>query len=189
MTFARGARWLAAVALMMATNAFADAASDQVSRSNAATRLFMDFCLATTGDFAKVNGLATQNHLPFVRPDFAPHFLGGKAGRVWSATSSLGEFVIIGTEDNTCQVWAKQADAPTSIQHLNRIVSGVPRPGLVVKLVKDETLSGKDGAYRVVAYLMRRDDQVNGMLVSIISSESTTAAVQVRLKIQVAADR
>jgi len=189
MVFSRVARMLMAVALMAATNAFADPAADQVSRSNAATNLFMEFCIKSNGDYNQLRGIAAQYHLLLVSPEFAPRFLAGKTGRVWSATNSLGEFVIIGAEDNSCQIWARRADAETSIQHFNRIISGVARPGLVVRRYKDDPLETKDGTYRMIVYMMRREDQEVGMLASIIASQSSTAAVQVRLKLAPAADR
>lgn len=159
-------------------------------QSNAATQLFTTMCIDAAGNFAKLSKLATQHHLPTVDGELARLALNGHPGRVWNASAPFGQFMVIGTsDDNACQVWARRADGGASLQQFIRVLSGVPRPGLTVRLVSDRQIHGDDGDYRQVAYMMKRDGAPSGMLASLLATESDKAAVQLRLRLQAALDK
>jgi hypothetical protein len=153
-----------AVALLFSICADAqDAESTAVAQSNVATRLFMDFCIQSAGDATKLTALADQYHLRRADSPFSEKVLQEKPGEVWSASNSRGDFVIISEPVNSCFVWARRADAATSIQHLKRIVTGAQRPGLQLKILADRDMPGQGGTYHYLAYLMAREGQATGV--------------------------
>ncbi|MDR6472217.1 hypothetical protein J2777_005958 [Paraburkholderia graminis] len=154
-----------------------------VAQSNAATRLFADLCIPAAGNSAKLDELAVQYNLRVVDASFSQKILRNGPGTVWSASNSLGDFIVISQADNSCSVWARRADAATSIQQFKRIVTGAERPGLQVKLVDDRDVNGQGGTYHYLAYFLSKTGQPKGMYASIGVSTSSTAEVQVRLRL------
>ncbi|CAB3743373.1 NMCC_0638 family (lipo)protein [Paraburkholderia rhynchosiae] len=154
-----------------------------VAQSNAATRLFADLCIPAAGNSAKLNELAKQYNLRTVDALFSQKILKNRPGMVWSASNSLGDFLVISQANNSCSVWARRADAATSIQQFKRIITGVERPGLQVNVVDDRDVNGQGGTYHYVAYFLSKTGQTKGMYASIGVSTSSSAEAQVRLRL------
>ncbi|RDK01182.1 NMCC_0638 family (lipo)protein [Paraburkholderia lacunae] len=177
-------RILLAVALMNFVCAHAqESPSGPIAQANAATRLFMDLCIPSAGDTAKLRELADRYHLRHTDVSFSQTVLRGKPGEVWSASSSVGEYVVISQPDNSCSVWARRADAATSINQFKRIVLGTGRPGLMVKVLEDRDIEGQGGTYHYLSYLLSKEGRQSGLYASAIASASPTAEVQVRLRL------
>jgi hypothetical protein len=175
---------LLAVALINCVCANAqEASSSAVAQSNAATRLFMDLCIPSAGDTAKLRELVDRYHLRHTDFSFSQKVLRGRPGEVWSASSSVCEYVVISQPDNSCSVWARRADAAASIDHLKRIVLGTQRPGLLVKVLEDRDIEGQGGTYHYLSYLLSKEGRQSGLYASAIASASPTAEVQVCLRL------
>ncbi|WP_437342721.1 NMCC_0638 family (lipo)protein [Paraburkholderia phenoliruptrix] len=158
--------------------------SAAVAQSNVATRLFVGLCIPSMGNREKLSVLATQYNLRDVDPSFSEKVLGGKTGKVWSAPSPLGKFIVIWQSDNSCSVWARRADAATSIQHFKRILTGTQRPGLQLRVIADRDVEGQGGTYHYLSYFLSRDGQEIGAFASIGATSSDAAEVQVRLRLE-----
>ncbi|MCC8392832.1 hypothetical protein LJ656_09550 [Paraburkholderia sp. MMS20-SJTR3] len=158
--------------------------SPAVAQSNVATRLFMDLCIPSVGNREALNALVAKYDLRDADPVFSAKVLRGKAGKVWSAPSHLGNFIIIWQADNSCSVWARRGDAATSIQHFKRIVTGAQRPRLQLRVVADRDIEGHGGTYHYLAYVLSKADQDVGTFASIGVTSSNAAEVQVRLRME-----
>jgi hypothetical protein len=158
--------------------------SPAVAQSNVATQLFMDLCIPTVGNREALNALAVKYDLRDVDPSFSEKVLRGTAGKVWSAPSHSGNFIVIWQADNSCSVWARRGDAATSIQHFKRIVTGAQRPGLQLRVVSDRDIEGQGGTYHYLAYVLSKVGQDVGTFASIAATSSNAAEVQVRLRIE-----
>lgn len=158
--------------------------SPAVAQSNVATQLFMDLCIPSVGSREALNALAAKYNLRDVDPSFSEKVLGGKTGKVWLAPSHLGNFIVIWQADNSCSVWARRADAATSIQHFKRIVTGAQRPSLQLRVVADRDIEGQGGTYHYLAYILSKVGQDVGTFASIGATSSNAAEVQVRLRME-----
>jgi hypothetical protein len=158
--------------------------SPAVAQSNVATQLFMDLCIPSVGNREELSTLAARYNLRDVDPSFSEKVLRGKTGKVWSAPSHLGNFIVIWQADNSCSVWARRADAATSIQHFKRIVTGAQRPGLQLRVVADRDIEGQGGRYHYLAYILSKVGQDVGTFASIGATSSNSAEVQVRLRME-----
>ncbi|MPW23481.1 hypothetical protein GCT13_43800 [Paraburkholderia sp. CNPSo 3157] len=174
---------LALVLMFSICAAAQNRAAGPVAQSNAATQLFADLCIPAAGNSAKLNELAERYKLRTVDASFSQKILKGGPGTVWSASNSLGEFLVISQANNSCSVWARRADAETSIQQFKRIITGAERPGLQLKVVDDRDINGQGGTYHYLAYFLSKTGQTKGMYASIGTSTSSAAEVQVRLRL------
>ena len=154
-----------------------------IAQSNAATRMFMELCIASTGDAETLRELAGHRHLRYADGSFSQKVLRGKPGEVWSVSSSVGDFAVISQPDNLCSVWARRADAATSTAQFKQIVLGTQRSGLSLKVLEDRDVEGQDGSYRYLSYLLSKTGQHSGLYVSAMVSASPIAEVQVRLRL------
>jgi hypothetical protein len=62
-----------------------------------------------------------------------------------------------------------------------KLVKGLPRPGLTVKPNIDKVSDGVGGKYRQLGYFVQRDGAPHGWIMLSTTSESPTAEVQVRI--------
>lgn len=167
--------------LTAATTSFAQSTAEK--QSNAATRLFVDACITNGGDETKTKTWVRDHHLRPFDPAYLPKVLHGKAGEVWSASNQIGDFLVVIETPGQCSVWARRADANLSMQHFQRIIRGVERPGLTVRLETDRSVSSANSTYHVVAYTIVKDGADHGMLQEAVTSDSANAEVQVKLKL------
>jgi hypothetical protein len=152
-------------------------------QANAAARLFMDACVASLGDEARLKAWVRGNGLISTSPGFSKKILRGQSGEVWSAKNEIGDFLVIIGLPYQCAAWARRANARLAIEHFQRLVKGVERPGLSVKLEKDQELQGQGGIYRQVVYVLRKQGSVTGWAILATASESAAAEVQVRFTV------
>jgi len=155
-------------------------------QANAAARLFMDACVASLGDEPKLKAWIQQNKLSPTDPAFSQRVLQGKPGEVWSATSKVGDFLLVIGSPYRCAVWARRANARLGLEHFEKLVKGIERPGLSVNLEKDQEFQGQGGKYRQVAYILRKQGSMTGWAMLATTSESATAEVQVRFTVSAA---
>ena len=155
-------------------------------QANAVARLFMDGCTANLGDEPKLNEWIRQNKLRPTDSGFAQKVLQGQPGEVWSATSQIGDFLVVVGSPYRCAVWARRANARLAVEHFQRLVKGVERPGLSVTLEKDQEIQGQGGKYRQVVYMLRKQGSAAGWAMLATASESAAAEVQVRFTVSAA---
>jgi len=146
----------------------------------------MDACAANLGDEPKLKGWIRENRLRPTDPGFSQKVLQGQPGEVWSATSQVGDFLVVVGSPYRCAVWARRADAPLAVEHFQRLIKGVERPGLSVNLAKDQEFQGQGGKYRQVAYILKKQGATAGWAMLATVSESPTAEVQVRFTVSAA---
>jgi len=163
------------------TTSFAQSTAEK--QSNAATRLFADACIANGGDETRTKNWVRDHHLRPLDPAYLPKVLHGKTGEVWSASDQVGDFLVVIETPGQCSVWARRANANLSMQHFQRIIRGAERPGLTVRLETDRSVSSGNSTYHYVAYILVKDGADHGMRQEAITSDSTNAEVQVRLKL------
>jgi hypothetical protein len=160
------------------------------SRSNAATRLFIDACVTNVGDEHKVRTWANDHHLRPMQAGFTHTVLQGKAGNAWSASNALGDFIVVSEAPAQCSVWARKANSRLSVEHFKKLVDNVKRPGLMVSLNSDEAFDADHSTFHVLTYTIAKDPASPGLLMEAITSDSASASAQVRLKLaQVNAER
>jgi hypothetical protein len=152
-------------------------------QANAAARLFMDACTANLGDEPKLKAWIRQNKLRPTDPGFSQKVLQGQPGEVWSATSQVGDFLVVMGSPYRCAVWARRANARLAVEHFQKLVKGVERPGLSVNLEKDQEFQGQGGKYRQVTYMLRKQGSIAGWVMLATASESAAAEVQVRFTV------
>ena len=155
-------------------------------QANAAARLFMDACVASLGDEPRLKAWIQQNKLSPTDAAFSQRVLQGKPGEVWSATSKVGDFLLVIGFPYRCAVWARRANARLGLEHFEKLVKGMERPGLSVNLEKDQEFQGQGGKYRQVAYILRKQGSMTGWAMLATTSESATAEVQVRFTVSAA---
>lgn len=155
-------------------------------QANVATRLFMDACTANMGDEPKLKAWILQNKLRPTDTAFSQKVLQGQPGEVWSATNQVGDFLVVVGSPFRCSIWARRANARLAVENFQKLVKGIERPGLSVNLEKDQEFQGRGGKYRQIAYKLKKQGSVAGLVMLATTSESATAEVQVRLTIAVA---
>jgi hypothetical protein len=153
------------------------------SRSNAATRLFIDACVTNIGDEHKVKSWASDHHLRPLQAGFTNTILQGKSGNAWSASNALGDFIVVSEAPAQCSVWARKANSRLSVEHFKKLVDNVKRPGLLVSLNSDEAFDADHSTFHVLTYTIAKDDASPGLMMEAITSESASASAQVRLKL------
>ena len=68
----------------------------------------MDACAANLGDEPKLKGWIRENRLRPTDPGFSQKVLQGQPGEVWSATSQVGDFLVVVGSPYRCAVWARR---------------------------------------------------------------------------------
>lgn len=155
--------------------------SQAVQQGNAVLHIYLDTCVKYMGRNAEVTRFAIDNH--FVRADekFSKAALQGKAGEVWGVPNPVGQFLIVLTGESQCAAWARTADVKTVNTGFEKLVKGLPRPGLLVKPYVDRVLPGSGGNYRQLGYFVQKEGAASGLMLISTTSEAAAAEVQVRL--------
>jgi hypothetical protein len=150
------------------------------------TRLFVDACLANVGKPEKVRAWALKKKLTEIStPSALGVFVGpGNGGAAWAIPTSFGSFALsIRGSSHACAVWARTADPREVEANFKKILDGVARPGLVVKIVKDENVQGPIGQIRTLIYsVSSAGDDEHGGLYTLQTSEKAGGAYQATLQ-------
>ena len=169
------------VAGMTSTVAVADDAS-----ASFVTRLFMNVCIPNVGQSEKVRAWAQEKKLVEVTaPSALQVFVGtGDGGAAWAVPTSFGSFALsIRGENHACAVWARSADPVEVEGNFKKILEGVARPGLVVRVIKDENVPGPTGSIHTLIYAVSiAGDEERGYLYTLQTTEKSGSAFQATLQ-------
>lgn len=163
------------------TTAVADDAS-----ASFVTRLFMNVCIPNVGQAEKVRAWALEKKLVEVTaPSALDVFVGaGDGGAAWAVPTSFGSFALsIRGKTHACAAWARAADPAEVEDYFRKILEGVARPDLVVKVIKDENASGPTGVIHTLIYaVLGTGNEVRGSLYTLQTAEKTGGAFQATLQ-------
>lgn len=170
--------WFAACGTSWAT----DAAADFV------VKLFTNVCIPNIGQPANVRAWVEQQHLASLTdPTALEVFVGrGDKGAAWAVPANAGSFAlsIRGTTE-ACAVWARNAD-PSEVQSsFERIVEGVKRPGIDVKIEQDTRSPSKVGEAHSLIYSVTGPSRTSGFLFTLLTAEHTGGAFQASIQVAV----
>jgi len=150
------------------------------------TRLFTNVCIPNIGKSENVRAWAMEKKLAEVTaPSALDVFVGvGAGGAAWAVPTSFGSFALsIRGKTQACAVWARAADPVEVEANFRKILEGVARPGLVVKVVKDDNESGPTGLIHTLTYSVSiADNEERGNLYTLLTAEKTGGAFQATLQ-------
>ena len=163
------------------TTAVADDAS-----ASFVTRLFMNVCIPNVGQAEKVRAWALEKKLVEVTaPSALEVFVGaGNGGVAWAVPTSFGSFALsIRGETHACAAWARAADPVEVEGNFRKILEGAARPGLVLKVIKDENAPGPTGVIHTLIYAASNaGNDRRGYLYTLQTAEKTGGAFQATLQ-------
>ena len=163
------------------TTAVADDAS-----ASFVTRLFINVCVPNVGQAENVRAWALEKKLAEVAsPSALEVFVGaGDGGAAWAVPTSFGSFALsIRGRTHACAAWARTADPVEVEGNFRKILEGVARPGLVVKVVKDANAAGPTGVIHTLVYAVSNaGDERRGYLYTLQTAEKTGGAFQATLQ-------
>ena len=150
------------------------------------TRLFVNVCVPNVGKPENVRAWALRKKLTEVAAASALEvFVGpGSGGAAWAVPASFGSFAIsIRGTTHACAVWARTADPVEVEANFKRILEGISRPGLVVRVVKDDKAPGPIGLIHTLIYsVSSEDDDEHGFLYTLQTAEKAGGAFQATLQ-------
>jgi hypothetical protein len=152
-----------------------------IQQGNFAIQLYMNTCAKFPGNNAQISNFAKENKYVRADENFSKAALRGQGGEVWGVPNTIGQFLVVLTGETHCSAWARTADAKTVNDGFEKLVKGLPRPGLTVKPNIDKVSDGVGGKYRQLGYFVQRDGAPHGWIMLSTTSESPTAEVQVRI--------
>lgn len=158
-----------------------DNSADQ--QANFLTRLFFDTCAKYPGQNAKVSASVKQNNFVRANDYFSKAVLQNQPGEVWGVPNHIGQFVVVLTGKYQCSVWARRAAAKLVNENFEKLIRGLPRPGLKVDLMIDKITDSKNGSFRQLGYFVQKDGASHGWLMLATTTESARAGVQAHLTI------
>jgi hypothetical protein len=150
------------------------------------TRLFVNACVPNVGKADNVRAWALRKKLTEVtQPSALEAFVGpGSGGAAWAVPASFGIFALsIRGTTHACAVWARTADPVEVEANFKRILEGISRPGLVVKVVKDDKAPGPIGLIHTLIYSVSSEgDDDHGYLYTLQTAEKAGGAFQATLQ-------
>jgi hypothetical protein len=163
------------------TTAVADDAS-----ASFVTRLFINVCVPNVGQAENVRAWALEKKLADVTATTALEvFVGaGDGGAAWAVPTSFGSFALsIRGKSHACAVWARAANPVEVEGSFRKILEGVARPGLVVKIVEDANAPGPTGVIHTLVYSVSNPgNEGRGNLYTLQTTEKTGGAFQATLQ-------
>jgi len=174
-----------AVALLTVTFTSTSAIADDTSASFL-TLLYSKVCVPNVGQDEKIRGWAREKKLAEVTaPAARDIFVGaGDGGVAWAVPMSFGSFALsIRGDTHACATFARAVDPAMVESYFRKILEGVSRPGLVVKVVKDSSETGPNGTIRALIYSVSTEKNVKrGNLYTMVTNERTGGPFQATLQ-------
>lgn len=150
------------------------------------TKLFLEACVPNMGQSNKVRDWANEHHLtPILNPIALQVFVGkGDGGDAWGAANGDGQFVLsIRGETKACAVWARTASPNEVLNYFTKVIEGVRRPGVEVKLVTDEKAPTPFGTAHTLAYQVGGGLSASAFVFLLQTIEQPGGAFQVSMKV------
>jgi hypothetical protein len=159
------------------TTAVADDAS-----ASFLTRLFINVCIPNVGQAENIRAWALEKKLVEVTtPSALEVFVGaGNGGAAWAVPASFGSFALsIRGKTQACAVYARAAEPVEVESNFKKILEGVARPGLVVKIVKNTEAPGPTGMIHTLIYSVSSvGNEGRGYLYTLQTAERSGGAFQ-----------
>jgi len=149
------------------------------------TKLFIDVCVPNLGQPAGVREWAQAHRLPQIQsPAALGLFVGsGSNGAAWAIPAQQGTFALsIRGTTQACAVWARAADPSEVTANFQRIVEGVKRPGISVRVQKDETSPSPSGDAHALVYNVGAPNAPTGFLFTLLTAERPGGAFQASMQ-------
>jgi hypothetical protein len=167
--------------IFVAQNALAeDAAASFLMRH------YLDVCVPNVGQPERVRAWANEKHLQEVKSPTALEIVvgAGDKGGAWAVPSSFGSFALsIRGTTQACAVWARAANPADVESYFRKVMEGVKRPGIEVKVDQGTSTPGATGATRLLIYSVSGvGDQTRGFLYTLESAERAGGAFQASLQ-------
>ena len=153
--------------------------------ANALVRLFMDVCIPSAGEPAKVRAWAGAQHLElFTDPAALDAFVGpGGKGEAWQVPLPAGHFALsIRGTTQACAVFAEKADLALVAGDFEKIVDSVRRLGVAVDRQKDDSVAGPLGQARALVYHVAGAGGQGGLALTMLTAERPGGAFQASLQ-------
>lgn len=153
--------------------------------ANTVVRLFMDVCLPNMGRPSNVRAWAVQHQLAKVtNPAVLAVFVGsGDKGAAWAIPGDpVSFFLSIRGTSEACAVWARSANPDDVQTSFKKIVEGVKRPGVEVKIEQDTRSASQFGEIHALSYSMVGMNQPSGFLLTLVTAERPGAGYQISMQ-------
>jgi hypothetical protein len=152
-------------------------------------KLFIDACVPNIGQPANVRAWAEKHSLPTItNPAALRIFVGeGNKGTAWGLPADSGSFAlsIRGTTE-ACAVWARTADPSEVQESFKKIIEGVKRPGVEVKVEGDTHSPTPVGDVHTLLYSVAGPSGPNGLLFTMQTADRPGGPFQASLQVAVA---
>jgi len=145
------------------------------------TRIFIDACIPNMGELEKVRLWAQQQHLTEIQNQPALNvFVGsGTEGAAWAVPTGAGNFALaIRGKTQGCVVFGQKADPAEAQAYFRKLVEGAKKPGLNIKVEKDETSATPAGVAHMLAYDIWAESAPKGFVFLMMTVEHPNAAFQ-----------
>lgn len=179
-------RALAAFAVFGGVACVPAAACAADPQAGALVKLFIDACIPHMGDPQGVRAWAAAKGLgQITEPGPLNVFVGdGGKGAAWAAPLPVGNFAVsIRGFTQACAVWA-QAAAPTDVESaFKKLIDGVGRPGLKIRVDKDVTTETAAGRTRELVYNIVAPGSPTSYEFTMLTAEHVNPAFQASLQV------
>lgn len=188
-TFLSSAHWpvilrvVAIIAFVGIPHGVAHAADDKAAFL---VKLFQAACIPNVGNPDGVRTWAIEKRLSQIdAPDSLQVFVGpGGKGTAWAVPTQYGSFALsLRGKTQACAVWAQAAD-PTEVEaDFKVIIDGVKRPGINIRVDKDETVETPVGRARSLVYNVVAPGAPFGFEFTMLTAERPGGAFQASLQV------
>ncbi len=149
-------------------------------------KLFVAACIPNMGQPDAVRAWAAQKQLGRIQ-DAAPLavFVGpGNKGDAWAVPTKWGKFALSirgGTE--ACAVYAQTASPTLAEGDFKKVIEGVERPGIGVRIDRDSSTQTPFGLARVLAYNIRAPGALTGFEFTLLTVERPGGPFQATMQV------
>jgi hypothetical protein len=172
-----------ALGLLFCLPQSATAADD---RASFLVNLFITVCIPNMGSPDGVRAWAATKRLGQIE-EAAPLavFVGpGSDGAAWAIPTTIGKFALsIRGTTRACAVWAQAADASEVEGNFKKIIEGTKRPGVRVRVDKDNSGEGPQGHVRGLVYNIIAPGAPTGFEFTMLTAEHAGGPFQASLQV------
>ena len=150
------------------------------------TKLFLEVCVPNMGRPDKVRAWANERRLgPVTNPASVSVFVGpGDKGGAWALPAGVGNFAVaIRGQTEACTVWAQSASPGDVEINFKKLMEGVNRPGLKMKVERDATAPTPVGQARPLVYSLFANDARQGFAFTMLTAERSGGPFQATLQV------
>jgi hypothetical protein len=140
--------------------------------------LFLSTCVKFYGKPDTLRADLEQRRIPSIPSQDASFFLDDKEGSAWSATNSIGEYIVSLRKDGVCAVFARRA-RDTDVQRLfAEVVQGLPIPPMMVQKKEDKLSMTPNGPTRFISYAYAKPEAKGSLHFALTTASADNAFLQ-----------